>query len=80
MVTILYNYAKYKGYDTTMTTDLTKFADASQISSWASKTISWAADSGLIVGKGAGLLDPGGTSTRAEITAVIMRFYEMYLE
>jgi hypothetical protein len=80
MVTILYNYANYKGYDTTAMADLTGFADASQGSAWSSEAMRWAVGSGLIVGKGAGLLDPGGTSTRAEIATVIMRFCEMYLE
>jgi len=80
MVNILHNYAKYKGYDTTMTTDLTGFTDGSQISDWASEAMHWAVSSVLIVGKGAGMLDPGGTSTRAEIATVMMRFCEMYLE
>ena len=36
--------------------------------------MSWAVGSGLISGKGNGVLDPQGTATRAEVAAILARF------
>lgn len=38
----------------------------------------WAVGSGLMNGKGDGILDPQGTATRAEIAAMLHRFIEKY--
>ena len=35
MAVLLYNYAKFKGYDMTATTDLTAFSDDEKVSDWA---------------------------------------------
>ena len=50
------------------------FADAANVSSWARDALSWAVESGLIVGTGDGRLDPGGRATRAEVATILMRF------
>jgi hypothetical protein len=41
MAVILMNYAKFKGYDVSMSTDLSKYTDEGSISSWAKDAISW---------------------------------------
>ena len=76
MAAILYRYAQFKGYDHTVQGDLSQFTDGSQTSDWARDAVMWAVGSGLLAGKGGGLLDPKGTATRAEVAAILMRFVE----
>lgn len=73
MAVILYNYAKFMGYDVSDTAALSGFNDSSQISAWAQDAMRWAVGAGLIGGKGGGKLDPDGTATRAEIAAILQR-------
>lgn len=80
MVAMLYNYAKYKGYDVTASTDLSKFADNASVSTWAQPAMQWAVAEGYISGMGDNQLAPQGTATRAEIASVIMRFMEATAE
>lgn len=80
MVVMLYNYAKYKGYDVTASTDLSKFADNASVSTWAQPAMQWAVAEGYISGMGDSQLAPQGTATRAEIASVIMRFMEATAE
>lgn len=80
MVAMLYNYAKYKGYDVTASADLSKFADNASVSTWAQPAMQWAVAEGYISGMGDNQLAPQGTATRAEIASVIMRFMEATAE
>lgn len=80
MVAMLYNYAKYKGYDVTASADLSKFADTASVSAWAQPAMQWAVAEGYISGMGDSQLAPQGTATRAEIASVIMRFMEATAE
>lgn len=80
MVAMLYNYAKYKGYDVTASADLSTFADNASLSAWAQPAMQWAVAEGYISGMGDNQLAPQGTATRAEIASVIMRFMEATAE
>lgn len=80
MVAMLYNYAKYKGYDVTASADLSTFADNASVSAWAKPAMQWAVAEGYISGMGDNQLAPQGTATRAEIASVIMRFMEATAE
>lgn len=80
MVVMLYNYAKYKGYDVTASADLSAFADTASVSTWAQPAMQWAVAEGYISGMGDSQLAPQGTATRAEIASVIMRFMEATAE
>lgn len=80
MVVMLYNYAKYKGYDVTASAGLSKFADNASVSTWAQPAMQWAVAEGYISGMGDSQLAPQGTATRAEIASVIMRFMEATAE
>lgn len=80
MVAMLYNYAKYKGYDVTASADLSTFADSASVSAWAQPAMQWAVAEGYISGMGDNQLAPQGTATRAEIASVIMRFMEATAE
>ncbi len=76
MAAILYRYAQYKNYDVSGSADLSAFADAASISDYAVSALQWAVDAGLINGKGNGILDPKGSATRAEVSAILSRFCE----
>lgn len=74
LAAILYRYAEYAQRDTSARGDLSGYTDGAQVSSWARDAVEWAAGTGLLTGKGAGVLDPGGTATRAEVATMLMRF------
>jgi len=78
LAVILHKYAEYKGYDLTATAELDKFTDADQISDWAEESLKWAVGAGLINGKGDGILDPGGSATRAEAATLIQKFMQNF--
>ena len=71
---MLYNYAKYKGYDLTATGDLSQFPDAGSISSWAETALSWANGNGLINGHENGTIDPKGSTIRAQAASIMANF------
>ena len=74
MAAILYNYADYKGYDVSARADLSDYADAASISSWAEDVLAWANAEGLINGMTATTIDPQGATTRAQTAAMFERF------
>ena len=78
LAAIFYRYADFKGYDTSVKGNLSKFKDADKISDYAETAMQWAVGSGLIKGRDNGTLDPQGTATRAEIAAMLHRFIEKY--
>ena len=73
---MMYRYAKYKGLSTSETADLSKYKDASQVSSYAVTSMKWAVGTGLIQGRTNGTLDPKGSVTRAECAAIITRYMQ----
>ena len=75
---IMYNYSKSHSFDVTETKSVDSFNDADKVSSWASEAIEWAIGTGLLSGKGDGILDPKGNATRAEIAAIFTRYVERY--
>ena len=76
MMAILYRYAQYKGYDVTASADLSAYTDAANISSYAVSAMQWAVSEGLINGITDTTLVPGGSATRAQVAAILMRFCE----
>ncbi len=74
MATILYNYAKYKGYNTAKMAELNAFTDALAVSAWAQPAVKWASAEGLVTGRTAATLAPKGNATRAEVAAIFQRF------
>ena len=72
LATILYRYVKeYKGQSANLGT-LTGFADASQVSDYASSAMKWAVGQGIINGSNGSLL-PKGNATRAQAAAMLQR-------
>ena len=75
LVTMLYRYAKYKGYDTSKTSDMADFSDKEEVGAFAEEAMSWAAAENLLKGSN-GKLNPQSNANRAECAEVIQRFME----
>ena len=52
------------------------FVDADQASSFALEALCWAVENGILHGVGNGVLDPGGTATRAQAAQLLKNFME----
>ena len=78
LATMLWRYARYRGWDVSARGDVSAFSDADKISPFADDAITWAMGTGILGGKGAGILDPGGKATRAEFAAMLNRFCDLY--
>ena len=73
MAAIMYQYAKYKGYDTEANGSLDQFKDASSVASYAETAMKWAVGHRIIAGTGNGL-EPDGNATRAQVAVVLQAF------
>jgi len=76
MAQMIYAFARLMGYDTGKTNALNSFADAGEISPWALTALQWANAMGLVTGRSDTELAPGGTASRAEAAAILLRFIE----
>lgn len=76
LAAIFYNYAAYKGMDTSARADLSGYSDAARVSAWAEDAISWAVEEGLLRGVTSDTLEPQGAATRAQVAAILQRFLE----
>ena len=79
MVTILWRYAQYKGYDVSVgeDTNILSYDDATTVAQYAIPAMQWACGSGMVAGKTQGsgmILDPKGSTTRAQMATMMMRF------
>lgn len=81
MAVILYGYTvKYAPEATGSAVSLDAFPDAGSVSNWAYAAMSWAVGNGLISGMGSGsvsYLAPQGSATRAQASAIIMRYCQL---
>ena len=77
LATILYRYAKQKGYDVSKSAVLTGFVDSDKVSSYAVDAMQWAVAEELLKGSN-GKLDPQGSATRAQVATILMRFMQKY--
>ena len=71
---MLYNYAKYKGYDLTAGGDLSQFPDSGSVADWAEAAMRWANGNELINGHDDGTIDAAGTAIRAQAASILMKF------
>ena len=77
IATIVYRYAKTKGYDVALGgIAVREYEDYEAISSWAREAMQWAVNTKLITGKTATTVNPLDNATRAEAATIIMRFIE----
>ncbi len=81
MAVILYGYtAEYAPAFTGGGTSLGQFPDAGSVANWAYAAMNWAVGNGLISGIEAGgvtYLAPQGSATRAQASAIIMRYCQL---
>lgn len=77
---MLYNYAKYKGYDLCVEGDLSTFPDANSIADWAEAAMRWANGNELINGHDDGTIDAAGIGTRAQGASILMKFDQNLVE
>ena len=77
LATILYRYAKQKGYDVSKSAALTGFSDADKVSGYAFDAMQWAVAEELLKGSN-GKLNPQGSATRAQVATILMRFMQKY--
>lgn len=75
--TMLYRYAEMKGYDTSVTGDLSAFTDKESVSDWANEAVAWAVGVEILRGYGDGILNPLGGSTRAEAAQMLYNYNNM---
>lgn len=75
---MLYEYARYKGYDVTKAADLSGFADQGSVSAFVVGPMQWAVAHELIFGVGGNAIAPQATATRAQLAAVLHRFCEAF--
>ena len=73
LVTFMYRYAKYKGYEVT-TGDLSGYTDADKIQSFAVDAWSWAVNAGIVTGMTADTLAPMNLTNRAQAAVIFQRF------
>ncbi|MBE6951924.1 MAG: hypothetical protein E7452_00005, partial [Ruminococcaceae bacterium] len=81
LATIMWRYAKYKGYDVSVgeNTNILSYDDAFDVAEWAIPAMQWACGSGMIQGIADGStmnLAPQGNATRAQAAAILQRYVE----
>ena len=75
---LLYLYTRYKGISATAAVAV--FSDWNQVREDCVEAMYWAVGAGLINGTGDGRLDPSGSVTRAQLSAVLQRYSENVLK
>lgn len=75
LVTLLYRYAAWKGWDTSAgaKTDLHSYPDVAQVSGWAVPAFQWACGAGIVEGMTDGRLAPKAGANRAELAQILAR-------
>lgn len=71
IATILWRYEGSPAVDGNSTV----FADAVQISTWATSAVNWARANSLVNGKPGNLFDPKGNATRAEVATILRNYF-----
>lgn len=76
---MMFRYANVMGYDTTERVAFDAFGDGIEVSGFASEAMQWIVAKQIITGKAEGtMLDPQGSTSRAECATIIMRFIERH--
>ena len=80
LVTFLYRYAKYKGYDYSYTNNRetvvsSQYKDFKNVSGFAKQPILWAIEKGVISGKTSTTIVPHGNAQRCEVAQIMYNIY-----
>lgn len=78
LVTLIYRYAQYKGYNTQSSVDLSTYKDYNSISKYAVEAMSWAVQNGIVNGTTPSTISPKSSANRAQLATIIMRFAKLY--
>ena len=78
MAVMLYAYARTQGYGVSGRADLSRYADAAAIGSWAETALEWAVAEGLISGTSDTTLSPQGQATRAQVATILRNFLQSF--
>ena len=73
LVTFLYRFADYMGYDRTATTELSAYEDADDIAPFALEAFQWAVAEGIIRGTSETTLEPVATTSRIQVSLMVYR-------
>ena len=78
LVTMLYRYAKENGMDVSVgeDTNILSYTDAQAVSAYAVEAMQWACGAGIVNGSD-GKLNLKANATRAQVSAILMRFCEL---
>jgi len=78
--TMMYRFAEFVRHDTAIRqgNQWNSFTDRNQISTWARDGLIWANYHGLINGRTTTTIVPNGTTTRAEASAILVRFMRTF--
>lgn len=81
LVTVLYNYARYKEYDVSVgeNTNILSYEDSFTLHEYGYEPMQWACGVGIIKGEN-NLLNHGKTVTRAEVASIMKRFAQEYVK
>ena len=71
LATMLFRFSSTAPVSVPERADLTPFTDDEKVSDWASESLRWAVEAGLINGTGGNRLAPGGNATREQFAAII---------
>lgn len=69
---MLSSYAKKAGMTAGTATDIKTYTDYSAIAAWATESVQFCADTGMLKGNAAGSFTPAGNVTRAEFAQIMM--------
>ena len=80
LVTFLYRYAKYKGYDSDYSSNREnvvsrQYKDYKNVSGFAKQPILWAIEKGVISGKTSSTIVPQGNAQRCEVAKIMYNIY-----
>jgi len=77
MAAILYRYAQYKEYDVSVgeNTNILNFDDALTVSEYAIPAVQWPCCASIIQGSNYKLM-PSGSANRAQVAAILQRFFQ----
>lgn len=73
LAVMLYRYGSFKGYDLSVSGDLSIFSDSSRVAGYARQAMQWAVGASIMQGD-SGRLMPTGDASRAQVAVMLMRF------
>ncbi len=73
LVTLIYQYAQFKGVVKPNTGNINSFTDADKVSNYAKEAMAWAIGAGIVSGQGDNTLNPTGSTTRAQTAVILMK-------